>query len=517
MKQLCCLLLVAILVSISQSADAKENAPTLFDVRGWILLTYDMDYLRGIIGKAPDYGINHIQLSHDILHHADEALSDEQKRRDVNELAALCHANKMSCYVWTHEVRQPEPEMMKDGKVVIDAAFWKWIRDRYIRFFAACPDVDGLVISFSEGDFTIDSPDEVTSDYTVEEMYQHLIRTVYDVCHEHGKTLMVRKFSDAALQAILDAPEDLIVMQKCTIADWQVYSANNPNLGTYGNHRQICEFDLAGEYDGQGGVPWCAPGYLQSRFRFAAGRGMSGMVARIDRNGRNAFGTPNEINIDFYSELLKDPDADVNVFWKRWAEKRFGKNAAPAAIEALRPTFDLTNRLYWGDRIGDWRIQEHSEIPSWDYALSHDRDYMFSPPVNITLFSIPGRIESEMARRYGALYTDTRRVIERLEENKRKFREADYDTLSHYLNRLDAAIKAFESVHTAFIRFRVLQEKGNAADLDGKLKQDIAKIRDRAKELETRISPSMALINAEKLRAFADDLESETKRIDEAQ
>lgn len=503
-----CLTVVVSPVLMHSTLTAAESPPSPFALRGWVLLTYDVKYLKEIINKAPSYGINHIQLSHDILHHADEAISDEARRKDVNQLIDLCHANKIDCYVWTHEVRRPDPEMMKDGKVFIDEKFWDWIRRRYVEFFKVCPKVDGLVISFSEGDFTIDSPEEVTSNYTVEEMYRLLIKTIYDVCRENGKTLIVRKFSGAALKPVLEAPADLVVMQKCTTADWQVYSANNPNLGTYGNHRQICEFDLAGEYDGQGELPWCAPGYIQSRLRFAAGRGMTGMVARIDRNGRNAFGTPNEINIDFYSELLKDPDADVDAFWKRWATKRFGEQAADAAIDALRPTFDLTNRLYWGDRFGDWRIQEHSEIPSLSYALSHDREYMFTPPVNVTLFSIPGRIESEMARRYGTLRTDVGRVIERLEADKRKFRKEDYDYISRYLGRLAAAIDAFESVHTAFIRYRVLEKQSKTAGLGEQFGKDIARIRDYADDLEAKVKPPMVLINAEKMRAFADELEA---------
>lgn len=506
MRGIPCLLLASGFFFAAHAAAGRQPPPAMA-IRGWILLTYDMDYLQNIIRKAPSHGVNHIQLSHDILHHADLALTDVQRRTNVNDLAGLCHELGLDCFVWTHELRRPEPSMFRDGKVVVDESTWTWIRDRYNQFFDVCPDVDGLVVSFSEGDFRIDSSDEVISSYTVEEMFRHLIMSVYDVCRERGKTLIVRKFSDEALQPILEAPEDLVVMQKCTTADWQVYSANNPNLGTYGTHRQICEFDLAGEYVGQGEIPWCAPAYLQSRYRFAVGRGMVGMVARIDRNGRNAFGTPNEINIDFFSALLRDSDVDVERFWKRWATERFGEEAAEAGIAALRPTFELTTRLYWGDRIGDWRIQEHSKIPRLSYAISHDREYMFSPPVDVGLFSIPRQIEREMARRYGTLRKDTRRVIEELEENRQRFEAEDYAWLLGYLRRLDAAVEAFLTVHTAFIRHRLMEEKGATPDRMRALRADLARIRLAADLLEKNVQPPMELVNADRMRAFGAGLE----------
>jgi hypothetical protein len=390
--------------------------------------------------------------------------------------------------------------------MVIDDSTWDWIRERYRKFFEVCPEVDGFVISFSEGDYRVDSDEEVISEYTVEEMFRHLINAVYEVCNEHGKTLIARKFSDEALPAILDAPKDLVVMQKHTIADWQPYSANNPNLGTYGDHDQICEFDLAGEYVGQSEVPWCALDYIRSRYRFALGRGMVGMVARIDRKGRNAFGTPNEINIGFFSLLLRDPGTDIDEAWRVWTTNRFGEEASEAAIAALRPTFELTTRLYWGDRIGDWRIQEHSKIPRLSYAISHDRVYMFTPPVDVGLFSIPNRIEREMERRYGVLRRDTQRVIEEFEENSRVFKPEDFEYILMYLRRLDSAIEAFASVHTAFIRHRVIEEKGATPERMQFLRMDLSRIRLAANLLEENIQPPMELVNADRLRAFAEEL-----------
>lgn len=499
-------------LTILGGAAMAETFESPFAIRGWILLKNDMDHLRAMIRRAPAYGINHVQLSHDVVHHADEVLTDEGRRRDVDELATLAHENGLECYVWTHEIRQPDPSMMKDGRVVVDPeTFWSWIRDRYERFYDACPAVDGLVISFSEGDYRIDSSAEVESSLPVEEMFRRLIGTVHGVCRDRGKTLVVRKFSEDALRPILEAPDDLVIMQKCTVSDWQVYSANNPNLGTYGaNHRQICEFDLAGEYVGQCELPWCAPAYIQSRFRYAVERGCVGMAARIDRGDRTAFGTPNEINVDVFTELLRDPAIDVDAFWEAWCRRRFGADGAAKAEAALRPTFELTTRLYWGDRLGDWRIQEHGRIPRLEYAVSHDRDYMFSPPVDVDLFSIPGRVEREMDRRYGVLARDVDRVIARFDGGADQLAAEDAAWIRRYLIRLRIGVDAFRAAHTAFIRYRVTKTAGATPERTAALQAAIDDLQSCADTVEREIRPPLDMFNATRLRTLADAIETGT-------
>jgi hypothetical protein len=132
---------------------------------------------------------------------------------------------------------------------------------------------------------------------------------------------------------------------------------------------------------------------------------------------------------------------------------------------------------------------------------------MFSPPVDVGLFSISGQIEREMARRYGALALDTRRVVEGLEAKQNLFRPGDYEWIRDFLHRLETAVGAFRSVHTAFIRHRVIEEKGSTPEGESALREDLAEIRRLADELEREIQPPMELVNADRMRAFADGLE----------
>ncbi len=508
------LLLILFLSNFLTAKTIDKNPNIPFDVRGWILLVDDMEYARQVIDKAPLFGINHIQISHNLIHHADEVLSDAGKREKLITLTNWAHEKGLECFVWTHEIREPDPKWLNaNGKLSFTEEELKtFLVKRYNLFFDLCPDVDGLVISFSEGDFSVSEKDIEKQHFQIEHIYQVMITTIYNICQERGKELYVRKFADEAEPVIRQLPDSLVVMQKCTKEDWHVYSPNNPILGTFAPKKQICEFDLAGEYTGQGLIPWCALPDLQARFRFAIGRGCTGMVARIDRDSYSAFGTPNEINIHFFSELLKNPNADLDDFWHAWCKKRFGRKAAKAAEEALRQTYELTNRLFWGDKLMDWRIQKHSKIPDLRYAISHDKkSFMYTPPTDVNLFAIPGMIDSEMNRRYGMLANDVDIVIARLEKNRRKFKKEDYDWIHIYLKRLRFGVDAFHSVHDSFIRLKVIEEKGTAPERIKYLKDSLNQLDEIADIVDKEIQPPIALYNSALMKRFAYEIKAYLK------
>lgn len=80
------LILYFSLIVFSGSAMASDDA-----VRGWIILSDHMENAIETIKAAKDYNINHLQLSHQIVHDLRE-VKEEKVRDHVNKLVGLAHS-----------------------------------------------------------------------------------------------------------------------------------------------------------------------------------------------------------------------------------------------------------------------------------------------------------------------------------------------------------------------------------------------------------------------------------------
>ena len=85
-------------------------------------------------------------------------------------------------------------------------------------------------------------------------------------------------------------------------------------------------------------MPYCYPEEIQQRLQHALRNNPSinslGMRV-LWAGGRSVFGNPNEVNFYALSQLAKDPDRPIEEIWGDWAEKRFGKAAAPVTHRFL--------------------------------------------------------------------------------------------------------------------------------------------------------------------------------------
>lgn len=499
-----CLLALALPQSAALAGAPSPRQP--LSVRGWIALDYNMDYLRQVVALAPEFGINQIQLSHGIVHHGEQLIEDERRQRDVAELARLCHDRGVEIFIWVHELNRVPDEFRADGRPDLDRpGFWEWLAGKYDRLFDAGPDLDGIVMSLSEGDYHIYSEGRVASKLTPAERVTKLLTVVNDVCRRRGKTFYCRTFGESpfARQGIFAAPPDVIVMTKCTNGDWQPYSPHNVALGYFTGRTEIVEFDLAGEYMGHSEIPWCCPDYIQYRMRNAVSRGVAGAVGRIGRDHHHALGTPNEINLYAFSRLMDDADADTGDIWRDWVTAKYGQAAVDDVIKALRRTEEITRRLYWGDFLGDIRIQEHSSLPRLSYAEGHNRHYMYTPPVDVAFYAKPGALESDMRRRYDSILPLCDQSLADLDRGKGALTAEQYADLRGYLERQRECVRIFGAVHAAFIAW-VVYRNDSTAERRAWLEGYLAEIDRVADEIEQRHGPDIWPANPGRARAFAD-------------
>ena len=342
----------AVLVVFLSAVAVRTAGATDFTVRGWVLLLDDMTYLRDTIRKAPEFGINHLELSHAIVHHADELLADPGRAARVRELVDLGHQNGARVYIWTHELNSVPRRFWSRGKLEIDSPeFWSWLRDKYERVFDAVPNVDGLVLTTVETEVVIYDDVRVRSALSPADRLLKLYTELFDLCKSRHKELWVRTFNSQpqgylwVQQALKRAPEDIRVLTKHVFFDWWEYYPLNPLLGDVGDHVQVAEFDLCGQFHGQTYYPWLLGGYLRRRILQLQERGVQGAVARIAWHEKHSFGTPNEGNIWAFSRWLKNPELAVEQAYGDWAVSRYGRKAGRRVLDILLCTNDLVQKI----------------------------------------------------------------------------------------------------------------------------------------------------------------------------
>ncbi len=146
------------LSEISEESDSTENGETTeqwtFDrsryeaVNGWILLDSDLEHVAEVVKMAKDFGVNHVQLSHDLIMDIDEVIFDDeeslQKRERLADAASLAKAEGLEVFAWAHEFTGNRLTVCFDP----EDPFWDERRDAYRLFFEQQPDIDGIVLMY---------------------------------------------------------------------------------------------------------------------------------------------------------------------------------------------------------------------------------------------------------------------------------------------------------------------------------------------------------------------------------
>ncbi|GAB5562249.1 MAG: hypothetical protein SynsKO_38960 [Synoicihabitans sp.] len=108
--------LIALLGCVASQLLAEPLAPET-PVRGWTLLSRDEAKAMTAISAAADYEINHLQLSHKIVHDLNE-VDDPETRALVNRLVDAAHqAGIEEVVLWDHALYPLDyyPEHFRSG------------------------------------------------------------------------------------------------------------------------------------------------------------------------------------------------------------------------------------------------------------------------------------------------------------------------------------------------------------------------------------------------------------------
>ncbi len=347
---------------------------------GWGTQNRDMDAVRIMLGKIEAYGVNHIQLMDKsawsgagFLDYEGDQLPDPKMAQDINGIIEKAHAKEAEVFIWVHELAAlPESILAEiqrpDGSCDLSGdSLWEMLHNRYAELVRRLPELDGIIVTLRETQLPIHLQQTIgmTPVQAVEKIID-VLRTA------SRRKLFIRTFSvtpgelDTLSTAVHNAPADVGVMTKVICKDWHPYRPFNPEIGQFPERDQIVEFDLAGEYLGQGLIPYCNPEYFRMCFDFLREKKVQGVVGRINRLQNEVFGTFNEINIHAFNRYARDDRAEARHVWDEWLEAKYG----PRNGEYVRPILEKTAEIVHDGLFSlRWRMMNYhsTAAPNLNY------------------------------------------------------------------------------------------------------------------------------------------------------
>ncbi|MFI6297393.1 hypothetical protein ACIBEJ_37770 [Nonomuraea sp. NPDC050790] len=375
---------VLALISAALLSPATARAESPQDVRGWTILSDDDAGADAVIAAAPRYDINHLQLSHDIVHDLRE-VREEPRRVQANRLTAAAHAAGVDeVAIWDHSLYSLTyyPERFRTGPNgtidLDDPAFWAWFKQDYREMLDLVPDIDSVVLTFIETGARIERQHS-TRLTTDSQKQAHLIDQVADVIvEERGLNLYLRTFGyyPAEMQRTIDAialvdNRDVRVMAKAQPHDFFLTHPVDRTVERI-DRPVLIEYDTAGEYNGQGKIANAWPEEHVNRLRhYQRLPNVIGYVARTDRYADSRIvGTPTEINLYALARATADPRVRPASMYREFAARTYGRRAADKVASALSKSYDIvTSALY---TLGT-NTANHSRLDFEPYCSSWHR------------------------------------------------------------------------------------------------------------------------------------------------
>jgi len=355
-----CIILVMSLDTAVKSAQPQPLSAAQ-SVRGWMLLSNRVDDGLHVIERAKDYDINHLQLSHHIIHDL-RHVRDESRLARVHRLTEAAHqAGIQEVVLWDRTLYSLSyyPDEFRTGpNNTIDLdnpAFWEWFKNDYRDMLDKVPDIQGLILTFIETGARVERQhsDKLKTDA---EKLAAAVNAVADVViDERGLNLYARTFAydhqeyERITGAIkLFKYDQIRLMMKESPHDFLLLHPQDSYAGKF-DRPTLMEYDAAGEFNGQGIILNTWPQYILDRARDYLQRDhIVGYVARTDRYGTTRIiDRPSEINLWALKCVHETLDVTVDEVYRQFISQRYAPEAVPHLQAAFSNAFDIvTGVLY---------------------------------------------------------------------------------------------------------------------------------------------------------------------------
>jgi len=263
-------------------------------------------------------------------------------RSFIREVARKCKSRGIAFYPEFKELWYPEglleiyPELKNEkGQICPTNPFWfEFLNEKMEEMMRYFPDISGAIISpatreskVSISKMTCDCERCVQAD--PKKWYIQFIEAAYAALRKRGKTLVIRDFSyskehqNAVIEAAAAVSKDIIIGLKNVPHDfWPTYP-HNPKLGKTQGLAQWAEFDVWGQYCGQGVFPASLVEDFRKRIQHCRSKGVTGAWFRTDiefLDENNVMNTFNTLNLIGAAMLSADPDQDLDNVYRAWVD-----------------------------------------------------------------------------------------------------------------------------------------------------------------------------------------------------
>ncbi|TKG96627.1 hypothetical protein EYV94_05090 [Puteibacter caeruleilacunae] len=330
-------------------------------VQGWNILSEDKADMERLLEKAPEYGVNHLQISHQIVHDLRQ-VKKEKEQKMVNDITLRAHEKGIDeVYVWDHALYKlnyypSKFRRKKDGKIDLDnPAFWEWFKADYRSMIDRVPDIDGIVLTFIETGARIE--EQYSKKWkTKEEKLAALVDIVADVViNEYKKKLIVRTFiyEREELKTVLGSlkrikNEKVSVMCKEVPHDFFI---THPTSWWIKDIKQdvIIEFDCTHEFSGQSVVATIVPEVHMKRWKkYRELPNVKGFCIRTSRYGNTLIlDRPSGVNLFALHQLVMEKSVSTDQVVKRFISEQYGVEAVPFLKKPFQRASDIIQSVYY--------------------------------------------------------------------------------------------------------------------------------------------------------------------------
>ncbi|MFP4090937.1 MAG: hypothetical protein ACLFT3_11560 [Cyclobacteriaceae bacterium] len=330
-------------------------------MQGWNILSSNEEMAEMVIERASEYGVNHLQLSHQVIMDLRHA-KNSKRAAMVNRLTQKAHgAGIDEVLVWDHALYTLDyyPAAFRSGPDSLinldNPEFWRWIKNDYRQMLSLLPEIDGVVLTFIEtGAHVEDQYSEIlkTEEEKLAAMVDSLASVIID---EKGLQLYVRTFTynHAELTSMMKCLE-LIKNEKIRVMEKEVphdFFLTHPVAKHVKDIRfpTIIEFDAAHEYNGQGIIASIFPElHLQRWNYYKQFPNVIGYVARTDRFNNTSIlhQNPAELNLFALNQGFAQ-DVSPDSLYQEFVQKYYGQEAIDQLVPAFRMSHSIIQSVFY--------------------------------------------------------------------------------------------------------------------------------------------------------------------------
>lgn len=316
----------------------------------------DVEYMKRVAEKAEAYGgvdsfeicgmeqkgINALSFFGRYPHAAanvDRAFV-EKTRRDLNAACKIAHMAGKKVYFWHRENLVPVgifediPALLDDSGEfnLLGEAYDAYLREKIDDAFAACPGLDGLVLTLTESEYSV-LHNSNQARYPAVAVVAHLIGIFTSELERRGKRFILRSFGNGEDYAKIIAGARVAterngirfeIETKVTESDFVPWLPVNKYLKRTPPLSLGAECDAFGEFLGAGALPAAHVAKIAEYVAASRVEGVSRYVIRIDRRGRTIFDSAHEVNLRAYMRFIRDETATADDVLHATAREQFG-------------------------------------------------------------------------------------------------------------------------------------------------------------------------------------------------